>query len=261
MRGDLPEVPGGAGLDQRDLGGEAQSVDVFPRLQVVQPVEDDVEGSNEVDVEGGVLDVAVVRDDAGVGAELEHRLPRHLGKGTGGSGPIVGTPRIVLETNLYARARSGSWGGTHLRLGHAHVSLAEQELAVEIADVDGVEVDHLDIFEAAQHQGLEQLATDAAGADHQDCVFGGKARSGQRGRERRKRTTKNGRGDDISPLEDLASSTSLISGAMATQPRTRRLDVKPRLRYKLFSLGEPGQLKARFLSGQPPTNARKRTIR
>ena len=111
----------------------------------------------------------MVRDDAGVGAELEHRLPRHLGKGTGGSGPIVGTPRIVLETNLYAR--SGSGGGTHLRLGHAHVSLAEQELAVEIADVDGVEVDHLDIFEAAQHQGLEQLATDAAGADHQDCVF------------------------------------------------------------------------------------------
>ena len=114
------------------------------------------------------------------------------------------------------------------------MSLAEQELAVEIADVDGVEVDHLDIFEAAQHQGLEQLATDAAGADHQDCVFGGKARSGQRGRERRKRT--NGRGDDISPLEDLASSTSLISGAMATQLRTRRLDVKPRLRYKLFFL-------------------------
>ena len=78
MSGDLPEVPRGAGLHQRDLRGEAQSVDVFPRLQVVQAVEDHVEGSDEVDVEVGVLDVAVVRDDACVGAELEHRLPGDL---------------------------------------------------------------------------------------------------------------------------------------------------------------------------------------
>ena len=78
--------------------------------------------------------------------------------------------------------RSGIWKGTHLRLGHAHVSLAEQELSVEVTDVDGIEVDHLDILEAAQHQGLEQLATDAARADHQDCGKGGEIRSaGTRG--------------------------------------------------------------------------------
>ena len=62
------------------------------------------------------------------------------------------------------------------------MSLAEQELAVEVTDVDGIEVDHLDILEAAQHQGLEQLATDAARADHQDCGKGGEIRSaGTRG--------------------------------------------------------------------------------
>jgi len=66
------------------------------------------------------------------------------------------------------------------------VSLAEQELSVEGTDVDGIEVDHLDILEAAQHQGLEQLAPDAARADHQDCGKG--ARSGQRGREDGERT-------------------------------------------------------------------------
>lgn len=78
--------------------------------------------------------------------------------------------------------RSGIWKETHLRLGHAHVSLAEQELSVEVTDVDGIEVDHLDILEAAQHQGLEQLAPDAARADHQDCGKGGEIRSaGTRG--------------------------------------------------------------------------------
>ena len=55
------------------------------------------------------------------------------------------------------------------------MSLAEEELTVQVGDVDGVEIDHLDVLEAAQREGLEQLAPDAAGANHGDY------RSGRRG--------------------------------------------------------------------------------
>ena len=77
----------------------------------------------------------------------------------------VGTPAIG------ERAGGGGARGaaTNLRLGHADVSLAEQELTVQVGDVDGVEIDHLDVLEAAQREGLEQLAPDAAGANHEDC--------------------------------------------------------------------------------------------
>lgn len=54
------------------------------------------------------------------------------------------------------------------RLGLPDVLPAKQKLAVQVGDVDGVQVDHLDVLEPAQHERLEELAPDAAGADHQD---------------------------------------------------------------------------------------------
>lgn len=45
---------------------------------------------------------------------------------------------------------------------------AEQELAVEIAQVDGVQVDDVDLAEAREDEVLEQFAADAASADHED---------------------------------------------------------------------------------------------
>ena len=82
----------------------------------------------------------------------------------------IGSDRSSRASDLPRRA--------HLRLGHAHVTLAEQELAVEVADVDRVEVDHLDVPEPAQDERLEELAPDAAGAHHEDCDR--RARSGRR---------------------------------------------------------------------------------
>jgi len=55
----------------------------------------------------------------------------------------------------------------HLRLWPADVLLSEEELAVEVGHVDGVEVDHVDLAEAHEREVLEQLAAEAAGADHQ----------------------------------------------------------------------------------------------
>ena len=43
----------------------------------------------------------------------------------------------------------------------------EQELAVQVGDVDGVHVDHVDAAAPGQRQVLEQLAAQAAGTDAQ----------------------------------------------------------------------------------------------
>jgi hypothetical protein len=47
------------------------------------------------------------------------------------------------------------------------VLVAEEELAIEIAQINRVEVDDVDLAEAGQDEVLEQLAADAAGAYHQ----------------------------------------------------------------------------------------------
>lgn len=45
--------------------------------------------------------------------------------------------------------------------------LAEEELPVQVAQIDCVEVDEVDLSETRQDEVLEQLASDAAGADHE----------------------------------------------------------------------------------------------
>lgn len=49
----------------------------------------------------------------------------------------------------------------HSRLWPSHVSFAEEELPVEVGDIDGVEVDDVDISKARERQVLEQLAAKA----------------------------------------------------------------------------------------------------
>ena len=49
------------------------------------------------------------------------------------------------------------------------VFVSEEELAVEVAQVDGVEIDDVDLAEAGQSEVLEQFAADAACADEQDA--------------------------------------------------------------------------------------------
>lgn len=59
-------------------------------------------------------------------------------------------------------------GRRHLGLAAPHVGGAEEELAVEVGDVDGVHVDHVDGAKPRQRQVLEQLAAQAPGAHHQN---------------------------------------------------------------------------------------------
>lgn len=47
--------------------------------------------------------------------------------------------------------------------------IAEQKLAVQVAEVDGVQVNDVDLSKASENQVLEKLAADATGSYHQDA--------------------------------------------------------------------------------------------
>ena len=53
-------------------------------------------------------------------------------------------------------------------LRHVDVLSSEQKLAIQVADVDGVQVDDLDVSEPSETEGLDQFAADAACSDNED---------------------------------------------------------------------------------------------
>jgi hypothetical protein len=46
--------------------------------------------------------------------------------------------------------------------------IPEKELPIEVAEVDGVEVDDVDLAKAGEDEVLEKLASDSSGAYHQN---------------------------------------------------------------------------------------------
>jgi hypothetical protein len=61
--------------------------------------------------------------------------------------------------------RVGTWLRTYNGLWLLDMFVSEEELAVEVAEVDGVEIDDVDFAEAGQGEVLEEFAADAASAD------------------------------------------------------------------------------------------------
>jgi hypothetical protein len=53
--------------------------------------------------------------------------------------------------------------------GLLDVLIAEQELAIEVAEIDGVEVYDVNLAEAGENEVLEEFAADAASSYHQDA--------------------------------------------------------------------------------------------
>jgi hypothetical protein len=45
--------------------------------------------------------------------------------------------------------------------------VSEQKLSVEIREINSVQINYMNLSEAAEHQILQQFASDAAGANHQ----------------------------------------------------------------------------------------------
>lgn len=75
---DLAVEACGAALDQGHVGRETHLVDMSPRIQIVQRIEDQAEALKPRDVELAILDVVVVRCDAHVRVEPAGRLFRNL---------------------------------------------------------------------------------------------------------------------------------------------------------------------------------------
>jgi len=100
-----------------------------PRLDRVEPHDDDLEAT----VPFGVLllDWAVVRRDRHALDSLHHKL------------------------------------GRYCCLRPAHVRVAEEELPIEVGYIDGVHIDDVDLAETHQRKVLEQLAAQAARANHE----------------------------------------------------------------------------------------------
>ena len=144
VHGHLPQVARGARLHKRDPRRQAQTADVAPRGDVVEAVEDEVEAGEEARAEIGGADVAAVRGDAG---------PWDYRRGDGRSLDLVA---VVVDVDVplscsisssfnfdldVLRGQRRGGGGSHARLGLPDVPGAEEELAVEVGDVDGVHVD------------------------------------------------------------------------------------------------------------------------
>ena len=105
----LAEVARRAALDERHVGRQTQAVDVRARRLVVERVEHEREALEVVDVEACVEDAVVVGHNVGVRVVLEHGLARNDG----------------------------------FRL--AHVLLLKEELTIQVAEFDCVQV-NLTIF-------------------------------------------------------------------------------------------------------------------
>jgi hypothetical protein len=56
-------------------------------------------------------------------------------------------------------------------LGLLNVLISEQKLAVEVAEVDGVQVYDVYLAKAGEYEVLEEFTSDAAGSDHQNACL------------------------------------------------------------------------------------------
>ena len=46
--------------------------------------------------------------------------------------------------------------------------VTKKELTIEVAEVDGVQINNVDLAEAGENKVLEELATNSSGTDHQN---------------------------------------------------------------------------------------------
>lgn len=145
----------GATLDQRYICRQAHLIHMSPRIQVIQRVENENETFEPFHVELRIFDVRMMRFDLDVWVELAGRLLRDLLRASRQRCPSM--QPIMPRPSTYKR----------LRL--LNVFVPEEELAVEVAQVDRVQVDDVDLPEAGEDEVLQKFAAYTAGAYHQNA--------------------------------------------------------------------------------------------
>jgi hypothetical protein len=123
---------------------------VPPRIEIVQRVEDDAECLEPRDIEARVLDVVVICFDLDFRVEFACRFFCNLSH-------VSACPATSPACPVTA----------YQRLGLLDMLGAEQELPVQVAEVDRVQVDDVDLAKARKYKVLEQLAPDATRSHHQ----------------------------------------------------------------------------------------------
>lgn len=140
------------GIDQGNVSGQAHSIDVTSRINVVQGVERQFETSKPLDVELWILDICVVRNDLDVRIELLRRILGHL----------------YIRQHSFVRLGSRVSGVSPYQcFGPSDMLVSEEELAVEVTEVDCIKVDNVNLRETGQGEVLQQFAADATCTDHQ----------------------------------------------------------------------------------------------
>jgi hypothetical protein len=71
------------------------------------------------------------------------------------------------EGNPVSEDKANSRSSTYQSLWLFYMLVTKQKLAIEIAQVDGVEIDDVYFAEAGEHEVLEQLAADSASANQE----------------------------------------------------------------------------------------------
>lgn len=128
---DLPIEARGPTFYQRHVGSQTHLIDMPSRLHIVQRIENNIETAKPVHIELCLLDVRMMCLDLDA--------------------------RIELLRSFFG----------HQCLGLLDVFVTEKELSVQVAQVNGVEVDDVNFAESKENEVLEELAADAAGAHHQ----------------------------------------------------------------------------------------------
>jgi len=111
---------------------------VAPRLQVVERIEHEVEAAEPLDAELGVFDVCMMGDNLNCAVELLGDLLGDLM-----TVQLATIPVLRRETDPYQCLR------------FLDVLLTEQKLPIEIAEVDCIEVDDVDLPKAGKDEVLE----------------------------------------------------------------------------------------------------------
>lgn len=139
-----------------------------PSIKIIQGVEDNVKRREPVDIELAILDVRMIGLNLGVRLELMRNLFGYLF-----SPPIMSD---YLRRKLYEGVRTtredhrkGARWSTHQSFGLLNVFVAEKELSVQIAQIDRIQIDDMDLPEAGQEEVLEQLAANTAGAHEKNA--------------------------------------------------------------------------------------------
>jgi hypothetical protein len=254
----LPQVPLRARLHQRLVRGQAQPVHVPPGGDVVEGVDDDVEPVEEADAEARLLDVGVVGDDGRGGRggrPRERRLPRHHGLGQPDvvraeeELPVeVGDVNGVQVDDLQGGERLGARGRARAKNSEAPFwPSSSPHVGPSARPRDTRRETHVDVGEAREHEVLEELAADPAGADDEEL---GRANAREEGIALRGEWGEGG-GESSTQCEGRAHEKYTgVRALHAPAPRrARRRAMKPfRREMCLFS----AHLRIPPLAGSPP---------